>query len=403
MDKYGKKYEYIKNFEKLGYGMFVHFGLFSVLGKGEWSRYVCPIDKAEYDNLINEFNPSPDWATNLVSVAKKGGCKYINITTRHHEGFSLFDTKGLSTFDVMHSPAGRDLMREFVDACRAGGIVPFFYHTLLDWHNPDYNTDFPKYIDYLIKSVEILCTEYGEIGGFWFDGWWNKPDADWQFDRLYATIRKYQPNTMIINNTGMYRRGKVGHIEVDSVTFERGNPTLVERPEKPIAREMCQVLNDHWGYAKFDFNYKQLKEFIYNLIDCRYYNSNYLLNVGLRGDGSVREIDRDIFEIMGEWIKQNKDFIYKVKASDIKADGAIVLTDGEYHYAVIKDVPMVAEPDVQLTEGEKKYFTIDAKVKDICWLDDDSPVTLTDKGYYVDTFEYGRSLCVRIAKFSVEK
>lgn len=403
MNNCEKKFDYIKKFEKLGYGLFVHFGLYSVVGKGEWSEDLVPINKIDYEKNISLFNPSKNWATDLVAVAKKSGCKYINITTRHHDGFSLFDTKGLSTFDAVHSAAGRDLIREFVDACREGGIVPFFYHTLLDWHNEDYNSNFSKYIDYLVNSVEILCTEYGEIGGFWFDGWWDKKDADWQFDRLYSMIRKHQPNTMIINNTGMSARGKVGHKEIDSVTFERGNPHYVDRSEKPIAGEMCQVLNDHWGYTELDFNYKPLKEFIYNLIDCRKHNCNYLLNTGLMGDGSVRDIDKAILKILGQWIKQNKDFIYNIKSCDIKADGADVLTDGKYYYAVIKDVPMVANPNVQLLEGDKKYFTVNAKIKNIRWLDDDSTVILTDKGYYVDTYEYGRSFAVRIAKFTLDK
>ena len=117
--------------------------------------------------------------------------------------------------------------------------------------------------------MEILCTEYGDVGGFWFDGVWDLKDADWEFDELYSMIRKHQPTTMIINNTGISARGKVGHPEVDSVTFERGNPFYVDNSDKPRAGEMCQTINDHWGYTKMDMNFKPVPELVGNLLDCR--------------------------------------------------------------------------------------------------------------------------------------
>ena len=144
--------EYIKRFEKLGVGMYVHFGLYSVHAKGEWAfnRNITPED---YQPLFDRFNPDPDWASELVATAKEAGCKYITITTRHHDGFSLYDTCGLTDYDAPHSAAGRDLIREFVDACNDADIVPFFYHTLLDWHVPSYRENFPKYLRYLRRSA----------------------------------------------------------------------------------------------------------------------------------------------------------------------------------------------------------------------------------------------------------
>ena len=135
--------EYIKEFEKLGLGMFVHFGLYSILGKGEWAKCSLEIpDEDYYEPLPKQFDPKPDWAKDLVSVAKQAGCKYITLTTRHHDGFSLYDTCGLNTYDAPHAKCGRDLIREFVNACNEQGIIPFFYHTLLDWHDESYKTDF---------------------------------------------------------------------------------------------------------------------------------------------------------------------------------------------------------------------------------------------------------------------
>ena len=144
-------------------------------------------------------------------------------------GLFSYDTCGLSDFDAPHSPAGRDLVREFVEACRIHDVVPFFYHTTVDWYNKDFDENFDRYLEYLRKSVEILCKNYGKIGGLWFDGNWSKPGADWKEKELYATIRKYQPEAMIINNTGISNQGAVGEAEIDAVTFEQDNPVPMNR------------------------------------------------------------------------------------------------------------------------------------------------------------------------------
>ena len=162
----------IKDFEKMGFGLFVHFGIYSVLGKGEWSKYYVDISWEEYLKTLDTFNPKENWAEELVTSAKNAGCKYITLTTRHHDGFSLYDTCGLNTYDAPHT-CGRDLIREFVDACKCNDIQPFFYHTLLDWHEESYETNFKEYLVYLRKSIELLCKNYGKIGGIWFDGMWH--------------------------------------------------------------------------------------------------------------------------------------------------------------------------------------------------------------------------------------
>ena len=395
-------YEYIENFKKLGFGLFVHFGLYSLKGKGEWYLHLnSDANKKNYYNLTKHFRIRPNWAESLVKTAKKAGCKYITLTARHHDGFSLYDTKGLNDFDAPHSACGRDLIKEFVDACNEYNIVPFFYHTLLDWHNPDYLSNFPKYIDYLDKSIEILCMNYGKIGGFWFDGMWDKTDEDWQEDRIYGTIRKYQPEAMIINNTGLGALGKTGHKEIDSVTFERGKPCFVDTSEKPIAGEMCQVLNDHWGYCKEDCNYKSVKELIENLIDCRKYGCNFLLNTGLKGDGTVNETDKCLLTELGKWIKVNKEFIYNARPAEIKANGADVMTDGTYYYAVIKNVDMSADPNVALKE-KAKTIKLPIKIKSAKWLDNGEKIeVIKGNSFAVTPFEYGRSYFARIAKIKL--
>ena len=408
-----RTFEYIKDFEKLGFGMFVHFGLYSVLGTGEWS---LGINKPKgYFDLIKDFDVKKDWAKELVATAKSAGCKYINITTRHHEGFSLYDTCGLSDFDAPHSACGRDIIKEFVDECNTQGIVPFFYHTCFDWHyqreyldklgkedfenQSEYERFFKEtdYLNYWFKSIELLCTRYGKIGGIWFDGTWSCPGADWRLDELYAMIRKYQPEAMIINNTGLSELGKVGHYEIDSVTFERGKPCFVDNSDRPRAGEMSQTLNDHWGYAKEDLHYKPIQELIENLIDCRKFGCNFLMNTGPMGDGSVRAFDKIIFETIGEWIKVNKNFIYEITPCAIKAKNAEIVQGDGCYYALIKNVPMSADPHVQRLQ-ETGQVCVDADVLSAEWLDNGEKIDVENNAFTVKPFQYGRSYFLRVAK-----
>ena len=396
-------YEYVKDFQNLGFGMFVHFGLYSVAGKGEWYKHMWQVPAEEYEPLTKKFKIKKTWAKELVSTAKNAGCKYITLTTRHHDGFSLFDTKGLNDYDALHTPTGRDLIREFVDECNKQGIVPFFYHTLLDWYNPDYKNDFPKYIDYLVKSIEILCTNYGKIGGLWFDGMWDKPNADWQEDRIYSTIRKYQPTAMIINNTGLSHRGEIGHPEIDSVTYERGKPSgEVDNSDRPRASEMCEVFNSHWGYAKMDVSYKSVADILNSLITCRSYNCNFLLNIGPLGNGGVRTIDKGFMEEIGKWIKCNKNFIYSSRMSDITAENAVMLKGDDCYYAVVK-TGMSADINVAINDASKIVKINDAKIKRATWLDNGKRIKVTNKNEFVaQPFFYGASMVYRVAKIIFE-
>lgn len=398
-----KNYDYINSFKKLGFGIFVHFGLYSVIGKGEWAKELLRIPDAEYDSLKNRFNPDKDWAQKLVSAAKNAGAKYITLTTRHHDGFSLYDTLGLGDYDAVHSAAERDLIHEFTDECNRQDIVPFFYHTLLDWHNPDYRNDFSAYIDYLVKSVEILCTRYGKIGGFWFDGMWDKWDENWQEDRLYGVIRHYQPEAMIINNTGLEKRGLVSHNEIDSVTFERGAP-VKPISSRPLAGEMCQILADHWGYAQDDINYKPLKEILTNLIECRANDCNFLLNVGPTANGTLCTMDSAMLENIGKWVSANGNFIYRARRSELTSDKAIILEDSEgFYYAVVNDIPN--SYCVNLNEYSKTSvisLNTDKTITDAIWLDTDE-IAFAEKNTFIPMpFLYGVNLCLRVMKFRLK-
>lgn len=295
----------ILKYEKLKLGLFVHFGLYSIVGKGEWYMHNENIEPLKYEKLIHKFKVNKNWVKDLVVTAKKLGFKYITLTTRHHDGFSLYNTLGLTDYDVVHSPTKRDLVKEFVDECRKNDIVPFFYATLIDWHNELFKNNFQKYLEYLQKSIEILCTNYGKIGGFWFDGTWNDKNTDWQFNKLFAIIKKYQPDALIINNGGLENRGEIIHKDIDVITFERDKPNIVSKfDNKYRAKEMCQTLNNHWGYHKKDKNYKTVESLVDDFNFCMENNSNFLLNTGPKKNGKLNKKDLKILKNFSTQIRR---------------------------------------------------------------------------------------------------
>ena len=394
--------QYIKDFEKMGLGMFVHFGLYSIIGRGEWIKFFDQIPTEEYVKNMAKFKVNKNWAHELVRTAKEAGCKYITLTTRHHDGFSLYDTCGLNTYDAVHSATGRDLVREFVDECNKQGIIPYFYHTLIDWWKPEYESDFKAYLEYLRASVEILCKNYGKIGGLWFDGMWAHTDWDWEEDAMYGMIRKYQPDAMIINNTGMGSMGTQGHIELDSVTFERGKPNNIDLENKPkyLATEMCQIFGEQWGYAPQDLNYKPVSEILQNLIDCRRYKANLLLNVGPMPNGMISNIDKGYFEKIGAWMKYNsaavRDVDY-VECNVNQPDDFVMYDNTNKCYYLF----------VYRTQSKETVtFDMDKKVTSMKYLDGNAKIDFTqdnDKVTFVAAPSApGINLLVRVAKITVK-
>lgn len=405
--------KYIADFEQLGFGMFVHWGLYSQLGKGEWIKFVEKIPSEEYEKLFDTFTAEDFDAEDLALTAKAAGCKYIVLTTRHHEGFSLYDTCGLSEFDAPHSPAKRDLIREYVDACRKHDIIPFFYHTTLDWHNEDFNNDFDKYLEYLRKSVEILCKNYGKIGGLWFDGNWSKPNADWKEDELYKTIRKYQPEAMIINNTGLGERGKIGNPEIDSVTFEQGRPTPLDREgmEKYVAAEMCQTVNDNWGIGLYDFNYKSPGELIETLCNCRKVGANYLLNIGPEAQGKINSYQKELLKLLGSWNKLFGEAIYNGRpysAGGMDKNFILKSEDKKHLYIFAFDLGVVGNENVTVGtrfSGSYSFGNVKDKVSSIQWLDNGEKLDFMQNDNMLcinlTRSDHGSCFCVRVARADI--
>ncbi len=402
-------------FEKLAFGMFVHWGLYSQLGRGEWVQHFEKIPRDDYLKLMETFTAEDFDGRTLARVAKRAGMKYVTMTSRHHEGFSLYDTRGLSKLDVTHTPCGRDLVEDFVEGCRTEGIVPMLYCTTLDWNDVRFKDDWGAYLKYLRDSIEILCTRYGPIGGFWFDGNWSRPDANWQESELYETIRRYQPDTMIINNTGVDARGRAGHVEIDCVTFERGRAEPLQQEDAPkfLAAEMCHTMNYHWGRAHHDFNHLSPANVIEELCLARRAGANLLLNVGPMAEGGLPEYEAAALARAGEWIDLHggsEGVIYAGTPCGVQGSGEdFGLATSDALYLFVTNITPTSDtryvPGLQGT-GPRVFDGIRQTVGSAVWLDDGTPVewgqdpeterlTIT-----VPEYPYGSNTVVRVAKLN---
>lgn len=406
----------VAGFEKLAFGMFVHWGLYSQLGRGEWVENMERIPRDEYLKLMDTFTAKDFDARKLARAAKRAGMKYLTHTSRHHEGFSLYDTRGLSKLDVTHTPCKRDLIRELVDACRAEGIVPMLYHTTLDWNDPRFESDWDGYLAYLRDSVEILCTRYGKIGGFWFDGNWSKPKADWKESELYAVIRKHQPEALIINNTGIDAMGRGGHPEIDSVTFERGRPTPLDRRGAPkyVAAEMCHTMNFHWGVARHDFNYLSPAHVIEELCFARRAGANLLMNIGPLAQGGLPEYEAAALAKVGEWIELHggtNGVMYRGNPTGVQAEGDdfALEMDGDL-YLFVTDLTPTSNTQVHGPKGRgagvRKFSGVEKAYAKATWMDNGEQLKLEQNAaarelsLHATAYPYGTNTVVRIARLT---
>lgn len=398
----------IAEFERLGYGMFIHWGLYALSGAGEKTMLFHKIPKEEYRKRVERFTAEKFDAKEIVQMAKHAGMKYITLTTRHHDGFSLYDTCGLSDYDAPHSACGRDLIREFVDACNAENICPFFYHTTLDWYQDSYANDFEAYLEYLYRSIEVLCSNYGPVGGFWFDGNWDKPDADWQEEKLYSMIRRLQPDAMIINNSGVFDRGSSRNEMLDSVTFENGKPGKINRSgmKKYQAAEMCQTMNTVWGFGEQNYDYKAPSELIETLCLCRRYGANYLLNVSPKGNGEIPLLQQAMLDNTGNWIRTvAPEVIYEGNPTDVAGPGNdfALLYDNKL-YIFVHKLNTGGDNHIIIPGaycGTRTYANIPGKPKAAYWTDNSETLSWKCCGDALQldctSYSYGQNLVVRVA------
>ncbi len=294
----------IEWFKQARFGMFIHWGVYSILARGEWVRLVERIPSSQYESLAYKFNPKKYNPEEWVALAKEAGMKYMVLTTRHHDGFSLFDSE-VSDFTAPKTGAGRDLVAEYVDACRKAGMKIGFYYSLLDWRYPAYfkgprkdPEGWSEFLDYVHTQVKELCTNYGKIDILWYDGKWPWSAEDWKAKELNSMVRKLQPEIIINNRSG---------IPEDFDTPEQ----KIQPPTDPNRMwETCMTMNDNWGYSAGDHNWKTVRQLIQNLVRCASGGGNYLLNVGPKADGTIPDPSIRRLKKIGSWMKVNGESIY---------------------------------------------------------------------------------------------
>lgn len=323
------------------FGVFIHWGVYSMLGRGEWVMNNDKIKLEDYSVLPGGFCPSHFDAHEWVSAIKGAGAKYITITSRHHDGFSMFHT-AQSTYNIVDAtPFGRDVLKELADECAKQGITLNFYYSLVDWCRDDYpvgrdgnvvgkdmsKADFPKYLDFMCAQITELLTNYGPVGCIWFDGDWDrfpKPepgqqtvvDFDWGYERIYSLIHSLQPGCLVANN---HHRIPIPGEDVQ--LFERDVPgennagysrTSVISDSLPL--ETCKTMNKSWGYDINDHNWKSPQELIRILLSTAGRNANLLLNIGPQPDGRIPAKSLERFKFMGRWLAANGETVYDTKA-----------------------------------------------------------------------------------------
>jgi alpha-L-fucosidase len=282
------------------FGMFIHWGLYSQLGRQEWVMSIEDIPVEEYEKLAKTFKPKPNAARDWAKLAKQTGMKYMVMTTKHHEGFCLFDSK-LTDYCAPKQGPGRDLVKEYVDAARAEGLRVGFYYSLMDWHHPDgmKAKDDPaarqRFVDYIHGQLRELMTNYGKIDVLWYDVAVPLDAEGWQSEKMNKMVLELQPD-IVINN----RNWLTGDFSTPEQTTEAGKGDW----------ESCMTLNDSWGYTAADDNWKSPQRVVRNLADCARDGGNYLLNIGPKPDGSVPEPSVRILTTVGKWMQKNSEAIY---------------------------------------------------------------------------------------------
>jgi len=318
-------------FQDAKFGLFIHWGVYAALADGEWVMHRERMTIPEYERSADLFNPVKFDADEWVAMVKDAGMRYITITSKHHDGFAMWATRQNDWNVVDRTPYGRDILKQLAEACRKQGVKLFFYHSQLDWHHLDYfprgrtgqhsvrpdEGDWGSYLDFMDAQLEELLTGYGPIGGIWFDGMWDKKDAEWRLRKTYDMIHRLQPAALVGSNH---------HVAPfpgeDFQMFEKDLPGqnsagFNEAGVSTLPLESANTMNTSWGFNAADSRHKTRKELLHFLIRAAGANANLLLNVGPRPDGTIQPVHRERLAEMGEWMRKNGESIYGTRGGPI--------------------------------------------------------------------------------------
>ena len=336
------------------FGLFIHWGPFSIPGAGEWVMNNRNITVANYRRLMDFFNPIDFDAAAWVSMAKSAGMKYITLITRHHDGFSMWDTK-YSDFNIMHTPYKKDIVKLMADECHKQGIQLFLYYSLLDWTREDYphetgrtgqhtgrkgKGDYASYLQFMKNQLTELLTNYGTVGGIWFDGYWDQtppegaadrtPRIDWHLDEIYSLIHKLQPQCLIGNNHHLIPfPGEDFQMFEKDLPGENKSGLSFQKASERLPLETCETMNNSWGFNITDTTYKSVKELIHYLVNAAGRNANFLLNVGPMPNGKIQPEFTDTLKEIGKWLQVNGKTIYDTKGNIIVPQKWGVITEDD--------------------------------------------------------------------------
>ena len=373
MDRMAEIRERVRWWQGARFGMFIHWGLYSIPASGEWVMSEKEMTVEEYHKYFELFNPVDYDPKKWVRTAKGAGMKYIVLTAKHHDGFCLFDT-AYTEYKSTNTKIGRDLVKEFVEACREEDIRVGIYFSLIDWSHPDFpkygdrqhpmrnnaaykneKINFDNYLTFMHNQVREIVTNYGKLDLLWFDFSYDELCGEkWKATDLINMVRKYQPDVIIDNRLegsgedhGSLVTGKPTVYSGDFVSPEQIIPTkgVTDINGNLLPWELCATMNNHWGYCNYDFEFKPAEMIIRKLVECVSKGGNFILNVGPDARGNIPNESLDILGEIGEWMDKNSESIYSCGQCELpKPEWGRYTSNGDTIYAHVFEAPLGALP-----------------------------------------------------------
>lgn len=382
--------ERTKWFMEARFGMFIHWGLYSIPAKGEWMMSEAEMTVSEYKQYFDLFDPVDYNPREWVRLAKEAGMQYAVLTAKHHDGFCLFDS-ALTEYKATNTKAGRDLVREFVDACREEGIRVGLYFSIIDWSHPDFpkygdrqhpmrnneaykdeKIDFDRYLEFMHGQVKELVNNYGKLDILWFDFSYDDMCGEkWKATELIKMVRKYQPDVIIDNRLegSGEEHGSIATANPLIYSGDFASPEQIIPPEgvrdelgEMIPWELCATMNNHWGYCNFDHQYKSPEMLIRKLVECTSKGGNMILNVGPDAKGNIPKESVKILREIGQWMKKNQESVYCCGICELpKPEWGRYTQKGNVIYAHVYETPLGALPlsGIAPEKLDKVYYVAD--------------------------------------------